>query len=534
MDARSPPRDGPSGDTRDAHDSGTVAKDSADDRSPMPDASSTGGIPSTMFSLTLNHAFTGIQVKFNSSRIWDDYGSQQPDVYQCPSVPEIPSCQANPSSATSMSWTGFDSLMSDLKSAGADQIMYTLWRIPGWAVNVADDPERMNGTDCDYYDSVGMTGVLTSGAPGQCLWPVDLNADGSGANAIWKTFITRIAQHVNDASWKTTHAHIERWEVCNECYRSSTTNPGWKGSKAFEGTFAQLLRMTEDLRCILTGKGTIHNFPSVGDATPCALAPIDPTAVIVASAGAPTTYAGPVDWYYNFLYCNHSPPSGTHCNWDGLAWGSEAVDIMNLHGSGDLGSPEQFYETFWPGWQSGLSSTDKAKPLMCGECSYNNPTVNWMSHYDQAAFIPRWFSLETTYGFTFNNWYAYDVDTDGALADKTTETLLEPTADAWALMQSTLLGAQPAQTPFCQSSGTVWTCKLKKSGGYVGALVWDAQYGPLGKTPPSSCADVICGTTSFPVDVVTYNTGYVTMDGVKHPASTSITIGAVPVLLEGS
>jgi hypothetical protein len=219
--------------------------------------------------------------------------------------------------------------MSGLHSAGVNDVMYTLSRTPPWAENPVNDPTGLNGTDCNYYISGSPD---QSRSAGQCMPPIDLNADGSGANQLWKNWVSAIATKVNDPTYLANHAHIKYWEPWNEWYRSTVLIPNYSGLLSFQGTYAQMVRLTEDVRCTITGKGTIHNYPAAGQSTPCTATAIDPNAVIVSPSLSPE-FQGGIDVTQNFLYCSgtgsHAPAPGSQCT-TGNA-GSQAIDVMNYH-----------------------------------------------------------------------------------------------------------------------------------------------------------------------------------------------------------
>ena len=65
------------------------------------------------------------------------------------------------------------------------------------------------------------------------------NRDGSGSNEAFKRFVTNVATHYG--------TRIKYWEVWNEHNMTGQ----------WQGTDAQLVRMAEDARCIIAGKGRI-------------------------------------------------------------------------------------------------------------------------------------------------------------------------------------------------------------------------------------------------------------------------------------
>ena len=479
------------------------------------------GIPTTYWGLIV-HRLTSypLQFPYGQFRGWDSGGGQWPDIETCRAASGDP---ADPC----FDWAHFDTQMTQLNQAGVNDILYTLSRTPLWAVDLTSDPTGQNGTECDYY-AAGTTSLPD--AAGQCLTPVDLNADGSGPNQIWKNWVAAIVTRVNDPAYLQTHAHVKYWEPWNEFDRSSTLI-NYVGQQAYEGTYAQLVRMTEDLRCIVTGKGVIHNYPAAGKITSCATTPIDANAQIVAPS------SGPADGLYatqNFLYCNatgkNAPPASATCT-TGNA-GSQAVDIINEHLYALFVTPETVAGIHIPRVRSVLQSAELSKPFINGEGSWGNvtkPNVIWTDPYAQAGFIPRYFALNWSAGITMNFWYAYDDIYIGGLYNPLTAQPFQTAATAWSLTYNWLAGAKPANNQFCSSSGTVYTCDFTQANGTAAELVWDAQYG---QNCSQMANPIICGSTAYNVPSQ-FNKDWIDLQGDVHAASASVTIGADPILLEG-
>jgi hypothetical protein len=77
------------------------------------------------------------------------------------------------------------------------------------------------------------------------------------------------------------------------------------GGVSLIGSYAQLVRMTEDAACIIKGSSyisTIHNDPKVGNTTACTATAIDPNAVIVMPSFHSQKLFG-VNAAQNYLYC---------------------------------------------------------------------------------------------------------------------------------------------------------------------------------------------------------------------------------------
>jgi hypothetical protein len=466
-----------------------------------------------------------VQVPYGEFRGWDD-GNQWPSMEICEAA------SGDPSDAC-FSWTLFDTQMANLFAAGINDVMYTMSRTPRWGVDLSSDPTGLNGTDCNYYQAGSSD---PSQAPGQCLTPVDLNADGSGTDQIWKNWISAVAAHVNNPTYLQTHARIKYWEPWNEFFRSPIILPwftrnsnGVPTSTSFNGTYAQMVRLTEDMRCVITGKGTIHNYPSAGSSTPCSATPIDVNALIVSPDSAAYSQ-GPLDALQNFLYCNgtgtNAPQPGSNCT-TGNA-GSQAVDIINLHLAAGTVTPETVANIYIPNARAILQSVDLAKPMINGEGSWDSAAGDlWSDPYAQAGFVPRYFALYWSAGLTMNMWYAYD--TAGELFNSSTGKLNQPAATSWTLTYEALVGATPVHAPFCSNNGTVYTCDFTEANGTAAELVWDAQYGQN----CSQMADpVICGSTTYSVPTQ-FNKDWTDVTDTVHPAAGTVKIGGNPILLEG-
>ncbi len=92
--------------------------------------------------------------------------------------------------------------------------------------------------------------------PDHCFPPGDINADGSGTDAGWITFITALATHVHAShvANPTGYSDISYWENGNE----------WTyNGQQFCGSFAQMARMLTDEKCIVTGTGPGCTLPPI-------------------------------------------------------------------------------------------------------------------------------------------------------------------------------------------------------------------------------------------------------------------------------
>jgi hypothetical protein len=385
-------------------------------------------------------------VSYGMQRFWDSPPLQWPYLNTASGV---------------FSFSNLDSDLALAYSNGAMEGMYTLARTPTWASS--------NPTDatCNY------TGSGAGMGDGECDAPSDLNSDGSGADAIWKAWITAIATHVNSPGYTATHAHIKYWEIWNE----PDTQAFWNGS------IAQLARLTEDANCILTGRGVIHESGN-GTATPCTATAIDPTAQIVMASA----HAKGVALVYgqNELYCNNTsgiPAYELPCPNPANAIAT-AVDIINFHmkPGNETGNncpaptpctAESAMQWYVANIHGILQAGELTKPLWDGEAQYSTTGfTNAYTDSDMAAsFMPRFYLMDWSLGVSGIAWYYASSQVEPASA----ETSYQQTYN-W-LANSSLV------TP-CAASGTVWSCTIV-SGGTQYLIMWDTS---------QSCSDGSCTT----------------------------------------
>jgi hypothetical protein len=482
-------------------------------------AAQSQAIPKSFWGLHTNQPTSfPVRVPYGEWRGWDT-GAQWQNMSKCPVSPA--QCQADPSRST-MDWSRFDTFLANVKQDRVDDVLYTLNRTPRWATPQPNDP------NCAYGN-------------GECWPPVDLNPDGSGSDAIWKDWVSRIASRVNDPKYLRNHAHIKYWEPWNEWFENSSF--GWGPKVQSHLTYAQMLRLTEDLRCVVTGKGAIHNFPQAGEATPCSAKAIDPDALISTPSDSPDCCMYVMQ---NFLYCNFTKNNRLNdlgdrstCTWgDGRNWGSEAVDVLNFHfytHSPSQGPPETIVGKM-NAVRSFLDDSDRTKPIINGEGSSGIPTAGktlWNDDYSRMGLLPRFFALYWSEGISMNFWYAYDI----SAALWTPGSGITPMGKAWITTYDWLQGSSPTTSPFCLNHGTLYTCSLRRANGQIAQLVWDARHGPGGNKAPSDCSvaevPTICGDTNYRVPAQ-YGQDWIDITGAVHASQSSVRVGAIPILLEGA
>jgi hypothetical protein len=405
-------------------------------------------------------------------------------------------------------FTTLDGILAAAKQAGiSDGCIFTFGYFPQWA--------STNPTDntCDKLNTT----------TGSCWPPADLNFDGSGTDQTVLDAITAIATHLNDPTYLLTHAHIKYWEPFNEPYRSSIlsgTVCATTHTCSFNGSYAQLVRMAEDMRCVIKGTGTVNGVP-------CARTAIDPSAAITTPSGQSYFQTNGRLVVANFLRCNQKPPSGSGCTTGSR--GSAATDVVNLHCYVIAGNADDTVGNIAAS-RILLSPVDAAKPFFCGEGSWG--TTTGLADPDlQAGFVARWFVNVLSQQVTTAMWYSWDNQGWGTLWNPKgkngctqTSGCLTKAGVAYNQVYNWLVGAT---LQGCQSSAGINTCTLTRPNGYSALMVWSPATLTACAGQPSS---EVCGSTSFQVPA-----GYGTkrdLDGLVQPANTVEYVGAKPILLE--
>jgi hypothetical protein len=320
---------------------------------------------------------------------------------------------------------------------------------------------------------------------------------------------------VNDRTYLQTHAHVKYWEPWNEFDQDAS----WKG------TNNELVRLAEDMNCIVTGQVTTimanggetcqHALSTVGLASA-----IDLTSMIT----TPSTAGTDAPALESFLYCMNDPK----CT-EGDA-GAAAVDIIDVHLHADTETPEYIAGHAIPTLEANLQPAEQQKPVWDGEGSWgktSNSDNMWQDPYAQAGFIPRYFALLWNVGVTEIFWYGYDFTDIGQLFDPSSG-LIQPQATAWTVTYNWLNGATAGQ-PFCTADGSIYSCDFTEANGTIASLVWNANDG---EDCSSDNVPIICGDTAYTVPAQ-FNKDWIDLSGTVHGAASSVTIGSNPILLEG-
>lgn len=504
-----------------------------------------GAIPSNYMGLTINDSGVAApSVSYGLLRFWDTGNNQWPYINTADGVYKF-----------NVNGTGLDNWLQNLKSASVDNAFYTLNRTPNWALAAKYKTGGSSSTaaqQCNYYGVGGNT--TTYGAQGQCYPPGDLNDDGTGTNQHWIDWVTNIATHVKNLD-HNTYATIKYWEIWNEVERSDTIAHD-ADNPSYRGTYAQLLRMTEDARCIITGNGVIHNNGYNTNGTQkapsqCNLKAIDSTALIVMPSGHPES-SGEYAVAQNFLYCNSSTNTICSNSANGSTGneGAAAIDIANFHvkpanisndvaGTSDM---EASFQTLYGNIQKVVTAGNGSAanlPLWNGEAGYDAESKGWgaLINVDlRESFVARFFLMNWSLGIQSVSWYNWDG------ADQLNDKGSLPGMAYQQLYNWLGLGDNPpdvSMTSSCTngtgSAKTQWTCGFTGTGTnstYQAEAIWDTAYSCNSAKSSGGCV------TPNNVTVNSKWKNYVDLTGTVTPITKdkngnwSVPVSIKPILLQ--
>ena len=340
-------------------------------------------------------------------------------------------------------------------------VLYTFGEVPQWASSDPNDP------NC-------------SGGAGACDPPNDLNTDGTGSDQHWKNFVSALVSYNQNSST----GHIKYWELWDE----ALGNP-----LRWTGTIAQLIRMARDAT----------NIIKAADSSALILNP---------TFGAQLRSSR--DMLDKYL----------------AAGGGQYTDAIAFHGyvtgKGTAGIPEELVQNMSLSKSVLKKYGQNNKPLWDTEASWGNVLKNGFNDRDlQAAFLARFYLLHWSVGTARFYWYEWNNQADGGLwvPDKNNPSLpgkVLKAGIAYAQLYDWIVGATLSSA--CAPSGTIWTCKMSRPGGYEAKAIWDTA---------KTCKNGSCSTISYTVN--SKYTKYRTLSGKTMAITNSkVPIGIKPILVE--
>jgi polysaccharide biosynthesis protein PslG len=338
-------------------------------------------------------------------------------------------------------WSTLDSWISKAASHNGT-LVYTVGWTPGWASSKSGD------SSCDM-------------AKGACDPPSDLNSDGTGSDQHFIDFVTAAAKHAPSITywegWNTPH-DIKQWT----------------------GTYAQLVRMTQDLNTYV--KKYI------------------PSAKIISPAN------GQLNYQYPNGNCTMADRLGSFLAAGGTKW----IDIVGLHTYYDT-TAEHIVDVIQC-YQSTMSTYKiSSLPIWSTEGAWGTNT-SLPGSTDQAGFLARLYLLLWSNGVVRHYWYDWNDNRTGTLSSN---GVANTAGTAYAQVESWMSGRTMSTLCSKSSSSGIWTCGLTGSGGYAAQAVWHPG-----------------GNKSYSAPTKYKN--YLDLTGKKHTISSgaTVTVGVEPILLQ--
>ena len=363
----------------------------------------------------------------------------------------------NPTNGT-YDFTNLDTVLQTSIANSQTDFIYTFGVVPPWASSNPND----------------QTCVTSNSPAGSCDPPADLNADGTGADAYWQTFVSAL---VNHAAGK-----IHTWEIWNE----PNILIEWTG------TPAQMARMAQDAYNIIKTAD-----PSAQVTTP--------------TPGNDGTGQNINSWEGPYLSAVAS-----------ISPSNPLADIVTFHGYADAakGTPPESEPTNVSNLASAISQSPftslASLPLWNTEGSWNkdvDANGNPLDPDIEAAYVARLYLLQWSLGISRFYWFQYGNQETGTLW---TPSGLNEAGVAYGQVYDWMVGNTPTG---CSNSGTVYTCGFSNKT----EAVWDTS---------QTCSNGTCTTSTFNPGSAYTQCFDLSGNSATIGSGNSVTIGAKPILLE--
>ena len=456
-------------------------------------------IPATLFGMHFRlDKIAWPQIPFGSLRLWDTETDWQ---------------KMNPAAGV----YDFSSLDAYLVAAHANGLKDVVLTLSGTPRFISSDP---NNALCDYGRDSGFAFF----ADGSCGVPTDLEPDGTGTNQIWRDFISALALHIKSLD-PATHSTIKYFEMWNEFTRGTSEDPS-----SWEGSNAQLVRLSQDANCILTGHGKIT---ATGE--PCDASTMKEPAVGLLPAAkilAPSAVPQPPDVAILGSYLR-------------TAGAVRDVDAIAVHaycfrsGSASNAMPDSNSTSRGPGCLPASYAALRAVSRGAGATTPVWSTEgSWALSENLAndddlmkGYVARYYLVGWSVGFKRLYWYAAD-NSYGRLINQSgvggcsgpLNGCNLPAATAWTQVYSWMVGNKMTSPCQSDSSRNVWTCALKKPNGTKMLAVWDSS---------KSCSSGACTTSAYNYPAGMRYAKYYTLDNSAAVplVGPTVRIGWKPILL---
>jgi hypothetical protein len=355
-------------------------------------------------------------------------------------------------------WTHFDEWVSfiadDPNFTGTEAVFVLGPGTPAWASSEPDDRK------CDFYNE--------DKVPGQCYPPKDVAKDGGGTDQIWKDWITAVATHA-----AASRIHVKYWEIWNEFDYDPKTQPSrWE----WAGTVEQLMRLAEDARCIITGRGHVRGVA-------CSAKAIDPSAIILSpSLGSKDDAL-------------HLRRAKAYFDQPGAADAAEQIAYHNYAFQPEDATLHTHLI------KSALPQIDRVRQLISTEGGWHND-CQLADVEGQASFVARQYLMLNTNHVQAHYWYnwyerghvkgigfgtLWNPDGDGKCTSY--QAGMTPAGVAYQQIYNWMVGATVLPCTQDGSVNTVYQCKFSRPSTYSAIALWDSS---------QTCGTNGCTTRTWP------------------------------------
>jgi hypothetical protein len=388
-------------------------------------------------------------------------------------------------------------------------IDYTIGSTPAWATNNSlAAPGNCAGTGTGYG----------------CAPPNDVNADGSGTDAQYGTFVAAVVSRIISDVGLGKLTYLELWNEADSvtfwCWNAVICNDGVNAPTSAQNpslhpnvpSLNRLVRMDMD---------TYH-------IAKC----LDPTITVIFH-GVHTLTVLWNSWTGNYLqtsiaYPGMTPgvngyPSGCPTIAASTVHGNQTFDQINMHMRDDPTNqiPEGLTVNY-ANLQSLLTSAAEAGLPVPNSTTVNNSefgyTIGEAATVDiQAAYVARQYILCATYGISMCSWFFWDSNVEPL------DSELGGTAYDW--IESILVGATDLRLTV---NGTIYVVTYTNASSVDEQLMWDSAM--TGSPPEIAQTLATCGTSCTTYPIPTNFAHWVDITGTVHTISGNVVpVGAKPV-----
>jgi hypothetical protein len=397
-------------------------------------------------------------------------------------------------------WTSMDNTLNNLVTNPNCPmgVIYTVGSTPQWASACASQPDVSTCLPGPTSSGFGGGTQCANAENYSCTPPSDVNADGTGADLQFQTFISNVADRYS--------GKIAYYEVWNEADSPNFWCPSGGGSPSTCGTgnasLAVLVRMAWDM----------YNIIHCADSSAQVLSPSfhGNTALTWMPSWVNTSISAPA-------VTLTLPQSGKTCSWQAAnVTGKQTFDITNFHGrpgGNENPDPTQFLGIY-NNVVTEVNNDGLPTKLFDDENGYlgiaDSPNAATQAGYVAISYVLR--AQVQPYPILLSSWYSWN-SPQAPLQGQLPGT-------AYDVVAGWLSGS--IMSP-CTITGALYSCPGKSSSGKAFTIMWDMN---------QTCGSATSCTTSTQPAPAGYST-YTDLTGTQNSISGGgAPVGYQPILLE--